>query len=164
MMSNVGEEFWKQIGMRELCHLDGAGSTGLKRFVTRQLTLEQINSHNTNSAFYVNTMPTVQDLIAQKEQLAQQLAAVEKQITAAQSEKRTEAIAKVRALLAEYGLTAADLGGSAPKAEKAAKPTSTVAAKYRDPESGKTWSGRGLKPRWLTAAIATGKTPADFAI
>lgn len=38
------------------------------------------------------------------------------------------------------------------------------AAKYRDPETGQTWSGRGLKPRWLVAALDGGKTLADFAV
>jgi len=37
------------------------------------------------------------------------------------------------------------------------------AVAYRDPESGQTWSGRGLKPKWLAAALASGKTLADFA-
>jgi DNA-binding protein H-NS len=41
---------------------------------------------------------------------------------------------------------------------------SKVAAKYRDPASGKTWSGRGLKPRWLSEAIAAGKQLTDFSI
>lgn len=35
-------------------------------------------------------------------------------------------------------------------------------AKYRDPASGQTWSGRGLKPKWLSVALASGKTLADF--
>lgn len=110
-------------------------------------------------------MPTLQELIAQKSQLAEQLATVEKQIAEAQSGQRTEAIAKVRALLADTGLTMADIGGSAtPRAERAPAAPSKVAPKYRDPVSGQTWSGRGLKPRWLTAAIATGKTPNDFAL
>ena len=36
--------------------------------------------------------------------------------------------------------------------------------KYRCPNTGETWCGRGLKPRWLSAAIKTGKTLEDFAI
>jgi DNA-binding protein H-NS len=41
----------------------------------------------------------------------------------------------------------------------------TVAAKYRNPENpSETWAGRGLKPRWLTAAIKAGKKPDDFLI
>jgi hypothetical protein len=36
-------------------------------------------------------------------------------------------------------------------------------AKYAD-ESGKTWSGKGRRPKWLNDALATGKTLADFDI
>jgi DNA-binding protein H-NS len=39
-----------------------------------------------------------------------------------------------------------------------------VAPKYRDPETGATWAGRGLKPRWLTAGIKSGKSLEHFAI
>jgi hypothetical protein len=40
-----------------------------------------------------------------------------------------------------------------------------VTAKYRDPASGQTWSGRGLRPRWLTTAIVDdGKTLESFLI
>lgn len=34
---------------------------------------------------------------------------------------------------------------------------------YRCPDTGSTWSGRGLQPRWLKVALADGKTLADFA-
>jgi len=40
-----------------------------------------------------------------------------------------------------------------------------VAPKYRNPEnSTETWAGRGLKPRWLSAAIKGGKKLDDFLI
>jgi DNA-binding protein H-NS len=40
-----------------------------------------------------------------------------------------------------------------------------VPPKYRNPENPtETWAGRGLKPRWLTAAIKAGKKPDDFLI
>jgi DNA-binding protein H-NS len=38
-----------------------------------------------------------------------------------------------------------------------------VAPKYKGPH-GEKWSGRGLKPRWLTAAISEGKRVEDFLI
>ena len=38
-----------------------------------------------------------------------------------------------------------------------------VAPKYRGP-NGETWSGRGLKPRWLTAAMNEGKELQHFLI
>jgi DNA-binding protein H-NS len=40
-----------------------------------------------------------------------------------------------------------------------------VAPKYRNPENpSETWAGRGLKPRWLTAAMKGGKSLEHFAI
>lgn len=101
-------------------------------------------------------MATLSDLIAQKD-------ALERQIREAQSSAKVEAIAKVRELMSTHGLTAADLVAAA-RGKQGVKPGSKVAAKYRDPASGSTWSGRGLKPKWMTAAIESGKTLQDFAI
>ena len=40
-----------------------------------------------------------------------------------------------------------------------------VAPKYRNPENpAETWAGRGLKPRWLSAATKSGKKQDDFLI
>lgn len=40
-----------------------------------------------------------------------------------------------------------------------------MAPKYRNPENpSETCAGRGLKPRWLTAAMKGGKKLEDFAI
>lgn len=40
-----------------------------------------------------------------------------------------------------------------------------VAPKYRNPENpAETWAGRGLKPRWLAAALKSGKKLDDFII
>jgi DNA-binding protein H-NS len=100
-------------------------------------------------------MSTVSELLAQK-------AAIEQQIAEAQRAERAEAIAKVRALMAEYGLSMADL---AAKSVAAKKRTGTkVAAKYRDAATGDTWSGRGLQPKWLKAALAGGRKLEEFAV
>jgi DNA-binding protein H-NS len=39
-----------------------------------------------------------------------------------------------------------------------------VKPKYRDARTGDTWAGRGVQPRWLTAALKTGKKLDDFLI
>jgi len=104
-------------------------------------------------------MPTVAELIAQKAEL-------EKQIADAQREEKAGAIAQVKALMAQHGLTAADLVARGPSSARpvSAKSGGKVAAKYRDPATGNSWSGRGLKPNWLKAALDSGKTLADFAV
>lgn len=100
-------------------------------------------------------MATLNDLLAQK-------AALEKQIADAQREERGAAIAKVKALMAEYGLSLADLSTRGPT--PARKGSGKVAAKFRNPATGDTWSGRGLKPNWLRAAIDAGRKLEDFAV
>ncbi len=40
----------------------------------------------------------------------------------------------------------------------------TLPPKYRDPESGATWAGRGAQPRWLVAALKAGKKAEDFLV
>jgi DNA-binding protein H-NS len=84
-------------------------------------------------------MTTVAQLLAQK-------AALEAQIEAARKAENSEAIAKVKALVAEHGLTQQDIFGGAKRGRKA---SGSVAAKYKDPISGATWSGRGKAPKWI---------------
>jgi DNA-binding protein H-NS len=96
-------------------------------------------------------MPTLTELIAQK-------AAIEKQINAARQQEVGDAIAKVRKIVDEYQLTSADIF-SGTKAKKSLKTPSKVAPKYKNPETGATWTGRGITPNWLA-----GKNKADFLI
>lgn len=66
--------------------------------------------------------------------------------------------------MADHGLTIADLTiKRGPKAAKLGAP-SKVAAKYRDKETGATWSARGLKPKWLKAKLDAGSKIEDFAV
>lgn len=96
-------------------------------------------------------------------ELLAQRAALEQQILDVQRAERADAVAKVRALMAEYGLTAADLGSRSPLPTRKTAGT-PVAPKYRHPATGDTWSGRGLKPKWLKAAIDSGAALDDFKI
>src|SRR6266702_2050782 len=39
-----------------------------------------------------------------------------------------------------------------------------VLPKYRDPQTSETWSGRGNRPRWLVAAMKSGRRIEEFRI
>lgn len=39
-----------------------------------------------------------------------------------------------------------------------------IAPKYRGPSNSDTWTGRGMKPRWLTNELSQGKKLEDFLI
>jgi DNA-binding protein H-NS len=102
-------------------------------------------------------MATLNELIAQK-------AALEKEIESRRTQERDDAVSKVRALMNEHGLSLADLSARGPRSGNSVSKGSKVAAKYRNPATGDSWSGRGLQPKWLKAAVASGKTLQDFAV
>lgn len=101
-------------------------------------------------------MASLKELIAQKE-------ALEQEIERTRTQDRADAISKVRALMDEYGLSVADLSTRGPAKTRGGK-GNKVAAKYRNKATGDTWSGRGLQPKWLKAALGEGAKLSDFAI
>ena len=71
--------------------------------------------------------------------------ALDAKIQAVRSEARDAAIAQIRELMATYDLSQADV---MPGAAAAAR-TRKIEPRYYDPNSGKTWTGRGKAPRWI---------------
>jgi DNA-binding protein H-NS len=92
-------------------------------------------------------MSTYRDVKAQISKLEKQAADLFKKEVA-------DVIARIHGLMAEYGLTVADLGSrdnGRKKAGTAAKGAARQSGtpKYRDPISGKTWTGHGKAPAWI---------------
>ena len=102
-------------------------------------------------------MVTLTDLLARKAELERQIASLSR-------EQRGSVLAEIWALMADHGLTMADL--AAKRLAKAATKASTqgpgAAPKYRDPVSGGTWGGRGPRPKWLKTALDGGRKLEDF--
>jgi len=75
--------------------------------------------------------------------------------------KKTEVMLALEAHAKEMGFSLAELIG----AKKTRRSSSTGGAKYRHPENPEvTWSGRGRKPGWFTAALDAGKTRESMAV
>jgi len=74
-------------------------------------------------------------------------------------------MAKAGQLTPETALAQA-IGKAQAKATADAKPRQPLKApvKYRCPATGSTWSGRGLRPRWITAALEGGATLASLLV
>jgi len=104
-------------------------------------------------------MASLQDLLDRK-------AALEREIEATRRQERADAVSKIKALMSEYGLTMADLTakGASKSAATGSRGGGKVAVKYRNAATGDTWSGRGLQPKWLKAALAAGRTIEEFAV
>lgn len=85
-------------------------------------------------------MTTYRELQAELQRLHQQAEKVRR-------DEFVAAIDQIRALIVEYQLLPSDLGFKPERAGKAQ--AGKIPAKYRDPQSGATWSGRGRPPHWL---------------
>lgn len=89
-------------------------------------------------------------------QLKAQIAKLEEEAAAARKIEAADAVATIKALIDEFDLSAEDLGFKTAR-RGATKGRTTGAPKYRDPATGKTWTGRGKPPTWMSAAIKEGK-------
>ena len=89
-------------------------------------------------------MSKLQELIVQKQELETQIAEVVKT-------ERKEAIQTVKMLMLQFTITADELTKLT-----AAKVINKVAPKWKDPVSGKEWSGRGRTPKVFADAKASG--------
>ena len=105
--------------------------------------------------------------------LGRAIAAAERQREARREAARRKLLEEFRARAAEMGLSPDELlgDGALPgrprgKARSGGKgaQASPRPARYRDPETGETWSGRGRVPRWLKAAEQRGRKREKFAV
>ena len=85
-------------------------------------------------------MPSYKQLTAQLEKL-------HKEVAVAREKEVAQAIAEIKEKIAEYDITAEELGFSSRNAGPARK--KALPARYANPKTGETWSGRGRAPGWL---------------
>lgn len=97
-----------------------------------------------------------------EQELADLIANASKELEAKRQGKKRETIAQIKELAASIGVYV-----EISEAEK--RPTSrkgsSVPIKYRDPANPKNaWTGRGMKPRWLNALLAQGRSLEEFQV
>lgn len=80
-------------------------------------------------------------------ELLQQREELEKKIDAARKEELAGVIARVRGLVDEWLITSSEIFPE--DRVRNTPPRSKVAPKYKDPATGKTWTGRGVAPKWI---------------
>ena len=86
-----------------------------------------------------------------------QIAELQKQAEQIKKAELDSVIMEIKKKIAEYGITARDLGFDNNKTRK-----SEVAPKYA--KNGKTWTGRGKKPLFIQEHLASGGLLSDLLI
>ncbi|OXI43820.1 H-NS histone family protein [Burkholderia aenigmatica] len=90
-------------------------------------------------------MATYKELKAQMDTLAEKA-------EAARLAEFQAVVDDIRTKVAEFGITEKDIFGTRRGGAGAKKAAAPVEAKYRDPKTGATWSGRGRAPAWIKDA------------
>jgi DNA-binding protein H-NS len=87
--------------------------------------------------------------MSQYAELKAQIAKLQAQADEARRAELATVVADIRQKIAEFGLSATDLGF--PQGARRGRPPkkAPLPPKYRDPKSGATWSGRGKPPKWI---------------
>ena len=114
-------------------------------------------------------MSTLTELQQQINQAEAKVNELREQLAQQKNNERAQAISSAKELIKTFQLTAADLGFSGKKASPRKQTVNadkrmTVAPKYRDPATGKTWTGRGKTPGWMTRELSAGRSKQDFLI
>ena len=88
---------------------------------------------------------------------------IEKALIDAEKRDRDSARAAAEKAVAEFGFSLSEVTEGGKRGRKAGGPG--AAPKYRNPDDhSQTWSGRGRKPNWLNAALASGTSIDDLEI
>ncbi len=96
-----------------------------------------------------------------EDELQKMITDAEKALKQKQVDKRKDVIAEINKLAASIDVKVEIIGGRSKKSRKGSK----VPPKYRNPvDASQTWTGRGMKPRWLKALLDSGKKQEDFLI
>jgi DNA-binding protein H-NS len=94
------------------------------------------------------------------------IAAAERQREAKRESGKRELVEEFRARAEALGLSLEELPAGSPKAGRPpgkGASAQSPAVKYRNPETGETWSGRGRAPKWLVLAEQQGRGREKFA-
>ena len=85
-------------------------------------------------------------------QLSEMLPKIHKLIKKKEKAEKESLRQKMAILAAENGFTIDEILGKS----KATAVKRTIKAKYKNPDSDQTWSGRGRKPKWVVALVENG--------
>ena len=108
----------------------------------------------------------------EKSRIEKEISKLQKRMHSLQSKQRRPVMMSIVRSMREYDITPEEIVAAfsqrstrrAPAAKTASAPKRVIAPKYRHPETGATWTGRGKAPRWVSDAEAAGTPRTSFLI
>ncbi len=91
-------------------------------------------------------------------ELKAQLATLNLKIEVARADEKAAAIREIQARMCQWGIQLRDLQVARNGRRYVPMKSGRYVPKYRDPDSGATWSGKGREPRWVAGKDRTALT------
>ena len=105
-----------------------------------------------------------EELKQRVKELDRERKAAEKALATLADREKKAALEAAEKVAKEHGFSLADLTGDAPKRKRRASSGSSGEPKFRNPDTGQTWTGKGRPPAWISEADAAGRPRSDFAV
>ncbi|WP_025597708.1 H-NS histone family protein [Burkholderia sp. WSM2230] len=96
-------------------------------------------------------MKDLETLKTQREILQAQLADIDNAIRVHKVAEKVQVIAAIRSKMAAYNITLDELRGEVRRLRQS-PPKANRPVRYRNPETGDTWGGRGRRPKWISGS------------
>mgnify|MGYP001172733278 CR=1 FL=1 len=104
------------------------------------------------------------DFLDEKLELEKQIQKLQRKMRTLHTRQRRPVVNSIIKSMQEYGITPEEITEAFERRQKRGSTVSSTPARYQNPETGDTWTGRGRPPRWIVDAEAQGKSRDSFLI
>lgn len=102
--------------------------------------------------------------INEKQEIEKQINKLKRKMRTLHSRQRRPVITSIIRSMIEYEITPEEIAQAYERRSKSSKSKSTAPARFKNPETGDTWTGRGRPPRWIVDAESKGQHREQFLI
>ncbi|GAA5086409.1 H-NS histone family protein [Paenalcaligenes hermetiae] len=105
-----------------------------------------------------------ESFLTEKQEIEKQIQKLQRKMRTLHSRQRRPVINSIVRSMQEYEITPEEIAQAFERRQKRAITASKAPARYRNPQTGDTWTGRGRPPRWITDAEQNGQSREQFLI
>lgn len=100
----------------------------------------------------------------EKQKLEKEINKLKRKMRTLHSRQRRPVITSIIRSMLEYEITPEEIAQAYERRSKSGSVRSTAPARFKNPDTGDTWTGRGRPPRWIVDAEEKGQSRDQFLI
>lgn len=100
----------------------------------------------------------------EKQEIEKQIQKLKRKMRTIHTRQRRPVITSIVRSMIEYEITPEEITEAYEKRNQRATSKATAPARFKNPKTGDTWTGRGRPPRWIVEAESKGQNRENFLI